>query len=109
MRQIIYVGAFWIVVIITIRLAVCFPRSLLARVLFEEIGPMRKRGESSSNYLLRWARFGISCFMQAALIFVTGCGMLEWDPSLFDSLVFAVLWAVVVPTLGVSALLVAVG
>jgi len=107
MRQIVHIAAFWVVVIVAIRLAVCFPRSLLAHVLFSRIGPMRARGELKADYLLRWVRFGISCFMQAALLFVAGWAALQLEATLFDSLVFAVLWVVVIPLLGVGAVLVA--
>ena len=106
MRQIVHIVAFWVVVIVAIRLAVCFPRSLLAHVLFSRIGPMRERDESAPHYLLRWARFGMSWFIQAALLFVAGWAALQWDASLFESLAFAVLWAVVVPLLGAGALVV---
>jgi len=107
MRQIVHIAAFWVVVIVAIRLAVCFPRSVLAHVLFSRIGPMRVRGESEVDYFLRWVRFGMSSFAQAALLFVAGWAALQLEATLFDSLVFAVLWVVVIPLLGVSALLVA--
>jgi hypothetical protein len=108
MRQIVHIAAFWVVVIVSIRLAVCFPRSLLARVFFSRIGPVRVRDELEADYLLRWARFGMSCFAQSALLFVSGWATLQLEATLFDSLVFAVLWVVVIPLLGVGALLVAV-
>jgi len=107
MRQIVHIAAFWVVVIVAIRLAVCFPRSLLAHVLFARIGPMRVRGELEPDYLLRWVRFGMSSFAQAALLFVAGSAALQLEATLFDSLVFAVLWVVVIPLLGVSALMLA--
>ena len=107
MRHIVYIGAFWVVVIIVIRLAVCFPHSLLARLLFSRVGPTRTRGEPDSRYLLRWAGTGASWFAQAALLFAAGALSLMWDPSLFDTLEFVVLWVVVVPLIGAGALILA--
>ena len=106
MRQIVHLAAFWVVVIVAIRLAVCFPQSLLAQVFFSRIGPIRERDESEPHYLLRWACFGTSWFMQAALLFVVGWAALQVDASLFESLVFAVLWVVVGPLFAAGALLV---
>jgi hypothetical protein len=40
MRQLLHIAAFWVVVIVTIRVAVCFPHSLLARVFFATYGPV---------------------------------------------------------------------
>jgi hypothetical protein len=108
MRHIVYIGAFWVVVIIAIRLAVCFPHSLLARFLFSRVGPTRTHGESESRYLLRWAGAGASWFVQAALLFAAGGVSLLWDPLLFESLEFAVLWVVVVPLIAAGALILAV-
>jgi hypothetical protein len=105
MPQLFHIAAFWIVVVVTIRLAVCFPRSLLARVFFSQFGPVPIRGEAKSDYLLRCARFGGSWFMQAAFLFVVGWVALDWDASLVDSLYFLVLWAVTIPMLGGIALL----
>jgi hypothetical protein len=95
-------------VIVAIRLAVCFPRSLLARIFFSTFGPVPIRGEPKSDYLLRCARFGGSWFMQAAFFVVASWVALRWDTSLGDSLFFLVLWAVVVPALGGVALLASV-
>jgi hypothetical protein len=106
MRQLFYIVAFWIVVVVTIRLAVSFPRSLLARVLFTEFGPTPLRGEPKSDYLLRCARFGGSWFVQALNLFVVGWIALSWNVALADSLYFLVLWAVVIPLVGSGALLV---
>ena len=103
MRQIVQIAASWVVVIVAIRLAVCFPHSLLAHVLFSHIGPLRERDESESHYLLRWVRFGMNWFIQAASLFIAGWVALQWEPGLFESLPFAVLWAVVVPLLGLGA------
>jgi hypothetical protein len=91
--------------VVTIRLAVCFPHSLLARIYFAQFGPEPILGETKSDYLLRCARFSGSWFMQAALLFVVGWFALGWDASLADSLYFLVLWAVVIPVLGGVALL----
>ena len=104
MRQIVHIVAFWVVVIVAIRLAVCFPLSLLAQVLFSRIGPMRERDESDRHSLLRWAHFGMSWFIQAALLLCRRLGSDAVDASLFESLAFAALWAVVVPLLGAAAL-----
>ena len=90
---------------VTIRLAVCFPHSLLARIYFAQFGPVPIRGETKSDYLLRCVRFAGSWFMQAALLFVVGWFALGWEASLADSLYFLVLWAVVIPVLGGVALL----
>jgi hypothetical protein len=107
MRQIFYIAAFWVVVIVTIRLAVCFPRSLLARVLFMRHGPERERGEDASAYFLRCARFHAGWCAQAALVFAVGGVAVAWDPLLQHSVYFLALWAVVVPVLGACELLAA--
>ena len=100
MRQLFYIAAFWVVVLVTIRLAVCFPQSLLARVFFSQFGPVPIRGEAKSDYLLRCVRFGGSWFIQTLILFVVGWIALGWEASLADSLYFLVLWAVVIPMLG---------
>ncbi len=105
MRQLLHIAAFWVVVIVAIRVGVCFPDSLLARILFSTYGPVPIRGEPKTDYLLRCARFSGSWLMQAAFFFVAGWVALEWDASLADSLFFLVLWAVVIPVLGGVALL----
>ena len=105
MRQFFYIAAFWVVVVVTIRLAVCFPRSLLARVYFSEFGPAPIRGETKSHYLLRCVRFAGGWFIQASILFVVGWIALGWQASLADSLYFLVLWAVIIPVLGSVALL----
>ena len=107
MRHLVDIAAFWIVVIVIIRLAVCFPRSSLAQILFARVGPMRTPRESEVEYLRRWARFGASWFLQAVLMFSAGWVALQFDAVSVESLAFAVLWAVVVPLLGVGALVVA--
>jgi hypothetical protein len=96
MRQLFFIVAFWIVVVVAMRLAVSFPRSLLARVFFTPFGPEPRRGEPRSDYLLRCARFGV------------GWIALEWNASLAESLFFMVLWAVVTPLLGAGALVVSI-
>ena len=105
MRQLFHIAAFWVVVVVAIRAAVCFPHSLLARIFFSQFGPAPIRGEAKSNYLLRCARFGGSWFMQAVFLFLVGWVALDWDASLADSLYFLVLWAVTIPVLGGVALL----
>ena len=105
MRQLLHIAAFWVAMIVAIRVAVCFPGSLLARIFFSTFGPVPIRGEPKSAYLLRCARFGGSWFMQGAFLFVAGWVALKWDTSLADSLFFLVLWAVVIPVLGSVAFL----
>ena len=105
MRQLFHIAAFWVVVVVAIRAAVCFPHSLPARIFFFRFGPVLIRGEAKANYLLRCARFGGSWFMQAAFLFVVGWVALDWHASLADSLYFLVLWAVTIPVLGGVALL----
>jgi hypothetical protein len=106
MRQLFQIAAFWVVVVVAIRAAVCFPHSLVARIFFSQFGPVPVHGEAKSNYLLRCAGFGGSWFMQAAFLFVLGWVALDWHASLADSLYFLVLWAVIIPVLGGVALLV---
>ena len=105
MQQLFHIAAFWLVVVVAIRLAVCFPASLLARVFFSPFGPTHVRGEAKSAYLLRCAHFGASWFVQAFLLFTVGWIALRWEASLADSLYYLVLWAVVIPMLGCGALL----
>jgi len=105
MRQIFYIAGFWIVVIVAIRLAVCFPQSLLARVFFAQFGPAPIRGEMKPAYLLRCARFAVNWFLQALLLFGVGWIAVNWEASLADSPYFLTLWAVVIPILGGAALL----
>ena len=69
MRQLFFIVAFWIVVVVAMRLAVSFPRSLLARVFFTPFGPEPSRGETRSDYLARRARFGSSWFLQSLVLF----------------------------------------
>src|SRR4030095_2230397 len=104
MRQLFFIVAFWIVVVVAMRLAVSFPRSLLARVFFTTFGPEPIPGEAKFHYLLRCARFGGSWFAQSLVLFGAGWLAIEWQPTLADSLFFMVLWAVVIPLLGGAAL-----
>ena len=104
MSQFLHIAVFWVVLVIAIRIAVCLPQSLLARVLFSQHGPVALRGESKAEYLLRCARFRASWFLQAVFLFVAGWVALRWDATLTDSLFFLVSWAAVIPLLGVSAL-----
>ena len=106
MRQLFFIVAFWIVVVVAMRLAVSFPRSLLARVFFTTFGPEPVRGEAKSDYLLRCARFGAGWCAQSLVLFAAGWLALEWQPALADSLFFLVLWAVVIPLLGGAALII---
>jgi hypothetical protein len=105
-RQLFFIVAFWIVVVVAMRLAVSFPKSLLARVFFTPFGPEPLRGEPRSSYFLRCARFGASWFAQSLALFAIGWLALEWNASLANSLFFLVLWAVVIPALGGCALVV---
>ena len=107
MPEFLHIAAFWAVVVVATRLAVCFPQSLLARVLFSRHGPVPIRGESQADYFLRCARFFANWFGQAVMLFITGWAVLQWNAALAGSLYFLVLWAVVVPVLGGVALLAA--
>jgi hypothetical protein len=104
MSRLVSIIMFWIVVIVAVRLAVLFPQSLLARVLFYRIGPTPRRRESEADYLLRWVRACVGWFAQAALLFGAGWLWFRLDAARIDSLFFAALWLVVVPLLAVSAL-----
>jgi hypothetical protein len=106
MRQLFFIVAFWIVVVVAMRLAVSFPRSLLARVFFTPFGPEPLRGETRSAFLLRCARFGASWFAQSLALFAAGWLVQSSSPALADSLFFVVLWAVVIPAIGGGALVV---
>ncbi len=108
MRQLFFIVAFWIVVVVTMRLAVSFPKSLLARVFFAPFGPEPLRGETRSAYLLRCSRFGASWFAQSAALFGAGWLAQSSAPLLAGSLFFMVLWAVVIPFIGGGALVVSV-
>lgn len=104
MRQIVYMAAFWLVVVIAIRLAVCFPRSLLARVLFSEHGPHRQPGESRARSHARAVRYRAGWLAQSVGVFAAGWIALRIAPGLGDSLAFIVFWAVIVPFLAACAL-----
>ena len=101
MLQLFHIAAFWVIVVVAIRAAVCFPHSLLARIFFSQFGPVPIRSEEKCAYLLRRVRW----FMQAVFLFLVGWVALDWDASLADSLYFLVLWAVTIPVLGGVALL----
>ncbi len=105
MSELLHIAAFWLVVVVIIRIAVCFPNSLLARLIFSRHGPVPLRDEPKTEYLLRCARFRGGWFAQAVILFVGGWVALTWDPSLADSLSFLVLWGIVVPSLAALALL----
>jgi hypothetical protein len=107
MLELFHIAAFWAVVVVVIRLAVCFPQSILARFLFSHHGPLPVRGESPADYFLRCARFAGGWSLQAGFLLFVGWACIQWDPSLLDSLCFVVLWAVVIPVLGSMALLAA--
>ena len=105
MPELLHIAAFWLVVVVIIRIAVCFPNGLLARFLFSRHGPVPIRDEPKTEYLRRCARFRGSWFAQAVFLFVAGWVALTWHPSFADSLSFLVLWAVVIPSLAALALL----
>jgi len=107
MRHLLYMGAYWLVVFVAIRLAVCFPRSLLARMLFLPLDPTRIRGESRPAYLVRCARLAIGWSAQACALLVAGWLAVRWNVSLLESLSFVVLWAVVIPLIATASLLAA--
>jgi hypothetical protein len=108
MRHIVDIVAFWAVVFVAIRVLAHFPDSLLARIVFSQQGPLPARGESRSDYLLRWSHYWCLWFVQALVVFASGWAALLWETSLIDSAAFLVFWAVVVPLLGGVALLGAV-
>jgi hypothetical protein len=107
MRLLFQIVAFWLVVVIAVRVAVCFPRSLLARVLFYDLGPLRRRGEREVDFRLRRAGHSVSWFAQAALLFTAGWLLLRWNTALVDAAPFLVLWAIIVPLIGTGALVAA--
>ena len=109
MQQLFFIVAFWIIVVVAMRLAVSFPRSLLARVFFTPFGPEPMQGEAKVDYLLRCARFAGSWFVQSLALFGAGWLALARIPILADSLFFMVLWAVVIPLLGSGAFVVSLG
>lgn len=107
MRELVHVAAFWVVVVVAVRAAVCFPDSLLARVLFSRLGPAPIRSEPPADYLVRCARFDIGWCLQTAILYAAGWVALWWDAALADSLPFLVLWKVILPLLGGCAMLAA--
>jgi hypothetical protein len=107
--QTLQIAVFWIAVVVAVRLAVCFPESSFARMLYSHHGPVRGRGEPEPDFLLRRARFHGGWFAQAAFAFAAGWLALAWDASLGESLYFLVLWAAVIPALGCAALAATLG
>src|SRR5437773_11894161 len=97
MRQILNAAVFWAIVIVAIRVAVCFPNTLFARILFSEFGPVQMPNEPRIAYLLRCARFGGSWFLQAAGLFVAGWLRRVSTRRSPTHCSFLVLWAVVIP------------
>lgn len=97
------VVVFWIVVIAAISMLRLFPGSLIARVVFSRQGPLPRRGEARSRYMLRWAGYWGSWVLQAAVVFA-GCALAaSWFSLLADSLWFLAFWIVVVPVLAAVA------
>jgi hypothetical protein len=107
MRLLLQIVAFWLVVVIAVRVAVCFPRTRFARILLAELGPLRIRGEREVDFRLRCARHSASWFAQAAVLFAAGWLLLRWSAGLEDSAPFVALWAITVPLIGIGALLAA--
>ena len=105
MRQLVYSAAFWFALVVAIRLAVCFPRSLLARLLFSYHGPVPDRGESEWAFRFRRARFFAGFALQCALLLALGA--LTRDRISSESLYLAVLLDAVIPAL--ACLFVAAG
>jgi hypothetical protein len=94
---------FWMFVIAAISMLRLFPDSLPARLAFARLGPLPRRDESRSLYLLRWAGYWGSWVAQCALV-AAACWFLSSKvPALAESLWFLALWIVVVPTLAVIA------
>lgn len=104
MTEALHVALFWLAVVIAVRVAVCFPTSLFARVLFSRHGPARGRDEPEADFLRRLARCHGGWLAQSAGAFGLGSLALAWEPSLGDSLYFLVLWAAVIPALALAAL-----
>ncbi|HTQ00522.1 MAG TPA: hypothetical protein VMN56_14445 [Casimicrobiaceae bacterium] len=100
MRQLVYSAAFWVVLVIVIRLAVCFPKSLLARVLFSHHGPVAARDEPRAAFSFRRARHFAALALQCAAILALASWLRD---GLADSLYLAVLLDAVVPVLGALA------
>jgi hypothetical protein len=94
---------FWMFVIAAISMLRLFPDSLPARLAFARLGPLPRRDESRSGYLLRWAGYWGSWVAQCTLV-ATVCWFLSSRvPALAESMWFLALWAVVVPTLAAFA------
>jgi hypothetical protein len=108
MRLLLEIVAFWLVVVVAVRVAVCFPSSLFARILFHPLGACRVLGEIETDFLRRRSRHSASWLAQAALLFAVGWLALRWNPGLADSPPFLVLWAMIVPVIGAGALTAAV-
>lgn len=99
MRQFVYSAAFWLVLVVAIRLAVCFPESLLARVLFSHHGPVADRTEGEPAFRFRRARFFAGFALQCALLLALGALARDRMPSLSESLYLDVLQDAVIPVL----------
>jgi len=104
MHEFFNVAVFWIVVFAGICIIARFPESWLGRMLFTRLGPLPVRGETRSRYLLRWAIYCASWFVQAVLVLGLGAFALELQPWLAESLYFLVFWAIVVPLVAIVAL-----
>lgn len=100
MNEILQIAAFWLVVIVVVRIAVCFPGTLLARILFCRLDAVRLPREPQASFLLRRARVAAGWVAQCAGVALAGYASARVDASLDDSLPFVVLWAVVAPFVG---------
>jgi hypothetical protein len=105
MREFFNIALFWIVVFAGICVIARFPESWLGRMLFTRLGPVPVRGEMRSRYLLRWAVYSASWFVQSVLVLGLGAVALDLQPWLAESLYFLVFWAIVVPLLAIVALI----
>lgn len=94
---------FWMFVIAAISMLRLFPDSLPARLAFARLGPLPRRDESHSGYLLRWAGYWGSWVAQCALVAAACWFLSSRVPALAESLWFLALWIVVIPTLAVIA------
>ena len=94
---------FWMFDIAAISMLRLFPDSLPARLAFAQLGPLPRRDESRSRYLLRCAAYWGSWVAQCALVAAACWFLSPRVPALAESLWFPALWIVVVPTLAVLA------
>jgi hypothetical protein len=99
MSFVTHVVIFWVLVIAAISILRMFPDSFTARVVFSHQGPIPRRGEARSRYMLRWAGYWGSWVGQCAIVFAACWLAASWRPELRQALWFLVFWVVVVPAL----------